>query len=496
MAGTSSTGPASSDGGVATAEPVGHGAPSGTGSPGRDGAAKRHSSLHPILIALVVLLLAAALTHLMPAGEFERAGEHVVPGTYHVVPKLNGLPAMVSPTPPDAEHAPARASGIVGIFAAIPAGFVDQAPLIFLLLFAGATFGMLRATGALDAAIDGLVHLTSGNRYLLISGVTVMLACGATFMGFISEYLAVTPLVLVLTKRLGLPNLFAAAAVILGGMVGFVASVTNPNALAVAQPLAGVPIFSGIPQRLTIFIAMLSAALVYLMLHLRKVPKIAYTPGASRITRRQAAVLATLVAGGTGLVVCTSKFSWHHAEQAAAFVALTVALAVAGRVRPPEAADAAIDGMKSMVLAVAMIGLGGAVGVVLESSLVQDSIINSLAATVAGQPPLVVITGFVITEMLFGILIHSVSAKAAISMPILAPVAHLSGVSGQLAVTSLLLGSGLINMISPTNGLLLAFLAIAKVDYVDWIKFMLPLFAMLTAIGMGALYILVQLGGA
>lgn len=163
--------------------------------------------------------------------------------------------------------------------------------------------------------------------------------------------------------------------------------------------------------------------------------------------------------------------------------------------RPAAAADAFVGGMKSMVLAITMIGLGGAVGVILQSSQVQDSVIHSLGGLIEGQPHSVVTAGLMITEMLFGILIHSVSAKAAISMPIMAPIAHLAGVSGQLAVTALLLGSGLINMISPTNGLLLAFLATAKVDYTEWIRFMGPLFVLLCVVGFSALYIMTATQG-
>ncbi len=98
-------------------------------------------------------------------------------------------------------------------------------------------------------------------------------------------------------------------------------------------------------------------------------------------------------------------------------------------------------------------------------------------------------------QMLFGFLIHSAMPKAAISLPILTPIAHLAGVSGQQTVTALLVGTGLINMVSPTNGLLLAFLAISKVGYAEWARFIAPLFALLCVVGFTAVYLITAMGG-
>ena len=456
---------------------------------------KSHGRLHPVLIALAVMLVAALLTHFIPAGKFQRDGRHVIPDTYQVIPKENGLPALLSPSVPKANESPAHAAGVVSLFAAIPSGFVAQAPLIFMLMFAGGTFGVLRATGAIDAAIDDLLHVSSGNAYVLVTGALLLIACGATFMGFSSEYVAIMPLVLSLTRRLKCPNLVAAAIEVLGADIGYIASVTNPNALAVAQPLAGVPIFSGILPRLAIFVIMLGLGLGYVMLYLHRLPKADYVPAAKRLTACQIRVLIALVLGGAALVAGTSVWSWRHSEQAAAFLALSLLISLAGGMRMSQAADALLDGMKNMVLPITMIGLGGAVGVILESSRIQDSIVQGLAGLIQGQPHAAVTAGLMVAEMMFGIFIHSVSAKAAVSIPILAPIAHLSGVSGQLTVTAMLLGSGLINMISPTNGLLLAFLAVSKVDYVAWLRFVTPLFIVLCAVGFTALFLMTSFGG-
>ena len=453
-----------------------------------------HGRLHPLLIMLAMMLVALLLTHLLPAGKFEHHGEMIVPGSYHLIPKVNGFTALFAPTAPAETDSPARAAGLVALLTAIPAGIVRSAGLIVMLMFVGGMFGVLRATGAVEAGIDRLLHLISGNVYLLTIGLMLLLACGATFLGFISEYVAIIPVVLSLGQRLRLPNLFGMAIVVVASMIGWVASVTNPLALTVVQPLAGVPIFSGFVPRLGIFIITFAAGLAYVLLYLRRLPKVEHVPEAIHLTRRQFGVLLSLALGGTALIIDTGIWSWGSAELAAAFVALGFVLALVGRLRPGAAADAFLEGMKAMLLAGLMIGLGTSIEILLQSSQILDTIIHGFAVLIQGHARGVVAEAMMAAEMLFGLLIHSVLPKAAVSMPILAPIARISGVSGQVIVTTTLVGSGLTNMISPTNGVLLAFLAVSKVGYAEWVRFAAPLFLVLCVIAAVAVYLMTALG--
>jgi uncharacterized ion transporter superfamily protein YfcC len=194
------------------------------------------------------------------------------------------------------------------------------------------------------------------------------------------------------------------------------------------------------------------------------------------------------------LVAGTSVWSWGSAELAAAFIAVSLVLALLGGLRPGAAADAFLEGMKGMVLAGLLIGLAGATAIILQSSQVLDSIVQGIAGLIDGQAHGVVAASLMSAEMMFGVLMPSVSSKAAVSMPILAPIAHLSGISGQIAVTALLLGSGLTNMVTPTNALLLAFLAASKVDYFQWVRFIAPLFVVFCIVSFIALYLMTAVG--
>jgi uncharacterized ion transporter superfamily protein YfcC len=455
---------------------------------------RRHGRLHPVLIMLVMVFAAAVLTHVVPAGKFDRHGKQVVPGSYHVSPKVNGLPALLSTTAPAETDSPARAAGLVALFTTIPAGMTKSATLIFMVMFVGGMFGVLRATGAVDAGVNRLLQLSSGNAYLLAAGLMLLLATGSTFLGFLSEYLAIIPLVMALGQRLGLPNLFVPAVVVMASMIGYAASVTNPILLSVAQPLAGVPIFSGFVPRFGIFGVMFALGLSYVLLYLRRLPKLDHIPEAAALTVRQVAVLLSVALGGTVLVIGTSLWSWGTAEHAAFFIAFALSLALVGGLRLGAAADAFLEGMKGMLLASVMIGLGSAMQIMLQSSQVLDSIVQGFASLIQDHRGSVVAGGMMAAEMVFDLLIHSTSALATTTMPILTPIAQLAGVSGQVTVTALLLGSGLTNMVSPTNGLLLAFLAASKVDYIEWLRFMAPLFAVFCLIGLAALSLMTAFG--
>lgn len=455
---------------------------------------KRRIRLHPLLVMVTMLLAASILTHLVPSGKYERTETGgVVAGTFREIPKIAGVAALLSPTVAKDNDNPAKAAGAVGIFWAVPAGMEKTAPLMFMVLFVGGTFGILQVTGAVEAGIDRLLQLTGGNTYLLTAMLMLVIASGATFLGLYSEYIALVPLVMTIYQRIGLPNVYAAAVVILGAAIGYCASITNPIVLAVAQPLAHVPIFSGILPRLAIFIAAFAAGLGFMFYHLRRLPLLQHSAELAPLTIRQLFVLLCLAAGTIALVVGTAMWSWGTTEHGGFFIAWAIALAAAGGLPASAAADAFLDGMRAMLLPAVMIGLAGSIAIVLEASQILDSVVNLLAVAVQGKEPGIVAGGILVGEMVLDVLVNSTSAKAAISLPILTPIAQLSGIHGNVSVSALTMAGSLTNIITPTNGALLAFLSAAKVDYGEWARFVAPLFLVLFIIALISIQILVTL---
>ena len=193
--------------------------------------------------------------------ERTKAGQ-VVPGTFRTIPKdLGG--ALVRPR--KSTDSLAYAASPVSIVTSIPAGMVRAAPLIVMILFIGGMFGVLEESGALTAGIDRLVTATGGNVQVVVPALMVVIACGSTFLGLISEYLVLIPMMVLLAQRLGYNALFGVAIVTVAAKIGYLTSVTNPLALVVAQPLLGIPVFSGAGFRLALFVLFLPLGIWYLL---------------------------------------------------------------------------------------------------------------------------------------------------------------------------------------------------------------------------------------
>ncbi|MEK6293749.1 MAG: Na+/H+ antiporter NhaC family protein, partial [Paraburkholderia tropica] len=201
--------------------------------------------------------------------------------------------------------------------------------------------------------------------------------------------------------------------------------------LPVAQGIAGVPLFSGASVRLAVFVIAIFAAVGYFVFRLRhdKYEVLTSLPVEAAITRSQKFVLGVIALATVILVWAAPEFKWHNGELSASYIFLAIAIAVAGRLTAREAADAFVQGMKGMMLAALLIGLAATIELILQRSMVLDTVIDKLASLVTGKPPAVVAVGIMAIEAILDLLVPSTSGKAAISMPILAPIAHIAGLS-------------------------------------------------------------------
>jgi len=455
-------------------------------------------SLDPVVMMVLVVLAAMVLTYFVGAGRFDRVGDVVVPGTYHAMPKTGGLTALLSTkvTAPKPGAKSASAAGLVAAFAAVPAGLVRNAALVVLVLLVGGMFGVLRATGAIDAGVDRLIHATGGNKFVLIPVLMLVLGLGSTFLGFISEYLVVIPIVALVGDRLGYDRIFAVALVGIAAKIGYATSVTNPLALVVAQPLAHVPLFSGMGFRLALFVIFITLGIGYALYMLRPVrpPEAATAAQTAPLSPRHLGVLLCLLLAGIAMVAGFVYFGWTENEVSTFYVFLSLVFAVVGGLKARVASHAFVSGLQSMMLAALLIGLAGSVEILLRNSFVLDTLIADATDLLHSQSGFVTANGLMLIEMALGVLIPSTAGKVAVSMPILAPIAHLSGVTGQTTVLAFILGNGLCNMVTPTSGMLLAYIAASKVGYGEWIRFIAPLFAVMLVIGAAALGVAVATG--
>ncbi len=440
---------------------------------------------HAIVMMLLIIIAAVGLTYVIPSGAFHRdAAGLVEPGTYRPIPKDYGAGLR---HPRESTDSVAYPASPVAVVSSIPRGMVSAAGLIFMIMFIGGMFGVLEATGAMTAGIERLLALTRGNVFLLAPVLMVAISAGSTFLGLISEYLVIIPVVVLLAQRLGLSPLVGLALVTIAAKIGYMTSVTNPLPLVIAQPIVGVPVFSGAGFRLVTWVVYLAVGIAFLLRYVRRQAVPAPEPGAFQAPPLPARHIVTLllIAGTIGVMVYgAQELAWGNLELGAMYIALAMAIAVVGRLDSRTASQAFLNGMRTMVLAAILVGLARAVEHVLRDGMILDSIIAFMAHLAEGNPPVIVAQAMVGIQMVVDILIPSTSGQAAVTMPILGPIGQLSGVSGQVSVQAFIFGNGLTNTITPTSGMLLAYLATGKVAYGDWVKFVLPLVGILAVLSL------------
>ncbi|WP_169805683.1 YfcC family protein [Novosphingobium rosa] len=454
----------------------------------------RRWSLDPLLMMLAAMAVAIAMTWAIPSGLYQRASDKenapVVAGSYHPLPKPISAAALI---PHDGPKGVAHPVSPLALVTAIPQGLLKTAPIMIMVLMLGGMFGMLRTSGALDAGIRRLLAISGGRPVVLVPLLMLALSAGSTFLGMVTEYLLLIPVIVTLGRDMGRSTMFGFALVTLAAKVGYLASVTNPFALLIAQPIAGVPVFSGLWLRLSIWVLFLGIAMVVVL----RTGRGAATPApldAARLAPRHLGIL--LVAGVTlGTMIYGSvALGWKEMELASVLIAAGAIMAAIARMAPARAVEVFVEGMHRMVLAAVLVGLGRSVDLILREGQILDTIIEAVTLHIQGMSPFAVAPILMGVEMLLTLLIPSTSAKAALSIPILVPIAATCGVSAQTTVLAFLLGNGLVNMFAPTSGMLLAYLATARISYSGWFRYLLPLFALFTALSVSALLLAVATG--
>lgn len=306
------------------------------------------------------------------------------------------------------------------------------------------------------------------------------------------------PIMVALANRLALPNIIGLAVVALGNMVGHMASITNSYVMTIAQPMLGVPLFSGMWLRVVTYVLMLSVAVVFLLWQIRRIgvvaPETRTEAAAERLNPRHLAMLSALVAGIALLVYASHSLHWKAPQLSGYYLLLSVLLGALSGLGANAAADAFVGGVKKMSVAALLIGLATAVELILAKGKILDTIIYYLVETVGTHGAYVSAYAVFVSELMLDLVIPSAVGKAAVSMPILGPIAQLSGLPPQTTIFAFLMGNGLSNMFVPTSAALLMFLSAAEVGWVKLVKFIWPLLAVFAVLIVALLSFVVSVG--
>lgn len=441
-----------------------------------------------LLIVSAVLLLAVILTWIVPAGEFERTkvGSRtvVVPGTYQ--------PVEAAPVP---WH---------GIFTAPVKGFVDRdaAMIIAFVLLIGGAFALVNATGAISAMLLWLAHATADDprrrRWVIPLLMTAFSIAGNTF-GMSEEVLVFILITIPLAKRMGWDALVGVAIPFVGAGVGFAGAAFNPFTIGIAQGLAELPIFSGWQFRLVLWATLTAVAILYVT---RYAARLERDPAASPLSRRaaetevapageeermnarRAGVLLLLAATIVALVVGVTKWDWYIEEIAGLFLALGVAAAFVGGIGPNAAARAFSSGARDMVTAAVIIALSRSVLITMQEGKIVDTVLHAMSQAAGDLPAVVSVQVMLAVQFVLNFFVPSGSGQAALTMPIMAPLADLLHMPRQAAVMAFQLGDGLCNFVIPTSGVTMGVLGIARIPFAIWVRWIGKLLALLLVTGM------------
>ncbi len=454
----------------------------------------------PLTLLVACVVIAAGLSYVLPAGEYQRREDPrtgrkvVVAGTY----------AAVEPRP----------VGLFDAMVAIPRGMANAADVVFLILFGSAAFTVVDRTGALATGVSWLVARLGRQQLLVIPVLSLLFATGGVVENMQEEIIALITILVALTQRLGLQPIVAVAMSIGAAFVGSAFSPMNPFQVVIAQQVADVQPLSGWAFR-TIFLAV--ALIVWIAATMRyarrtrdsvvgtrdsgfkRSVRVQPDPESTMMTTPENLTRHLIILAIVGLTFVVLVWGlllrgWDFNHLTALFFVMGVAAGLVGRLGFGGTARAFTEGFREMAFAAVVVGVARGIFVVLEDGRIVDTIVRGLFMPIADLPRAFAGIGMIAAHIGLHIPVPSVSGQAVLTMPIMAPLADLLGISRQVAVLAYQYGAGTMDMITPTNGALMAVLAAAGVGYDEWLRFAGPLMVLLTALGAVAVMIGLAIG--
>ncbi len=430
---------------------------------------------HPVVMLLGILVVVAGLSYVLPAGEYARelvAGrERVVPGSFRFVD--------------------ARPVGLLTLFRALPEGFAKAAPVVYVIFASGIMFGIVEQTGAIERAVCTLIRSVGEARRLQVLVLTTFVyGMLGVFVGY-ENNIAMVPIAAVLVLALG-GDLLLAAGVSVGAItVGFGVSPFNPYTVGIGHQLAQLPIFSGWLLRAALCLLSLSLLAWW---NVRYLQKILANPAASladgidssgfrlraelasyRLTGRDGLILISFAGGLAVMLYGVFAQQWFLDEISAVFVMTAIVVGIVGGLGPTHLAETSLASVAVVAPGAFLVGLANAVRVVMEAGGIGDTITYGLAEALKGLAPAVAAVGMVMTQSLTNFLIPSGSGQALATLPVMIPLGDLVGISRQVTVLAFQIGDGITNLLNPTLGGLVAMLAMCRVPFDRWLRYIFPL---------------------
>ncbi|MEU1673107.1 Na+/H+ antiporter NhaC family protein [Streptomyces roseifaciens] len=485
-------------------------APEPQGAPEQDGGSRRRKPRFPsaftVLVAVTVIVW--GLTFVVPAGRYDTKDGAPVPGTYHAVDLTTGFAGRLK----DLFLAPVN--GLYGVTNAdsaltAPGGdgaFFGAAGVFLFVLAVGAFITVTLRSGALTSGVARLAERLHRHRTLLLVVLTALFSLGGTTYGMAEETLGFYGLMVPLVLKLGYDRMVGATVIMVGAGVGTLASTVNPFATGVASDSAGIGTGDGIVLRLLMWVVLTALTAWYLVRYANRVLKdpgrslVEELPEDEELRRQEAAAAPLTVRQRVVLVLFAATFlfmifavipwadlgigflptlGWYFPELAALFIVAAVAAGLLSGLGEKGTAEAVVAGAGDFIGAAVIIMLARGVTVIMNNAGVTDTVLHALHSVVSGTSSGFFAVLMFLVNLPLAFFVPSSSGHAALAMPILAPLADFAGVSRSVVVTAYQSASGWINLITPTSAVVMGGLALAKVRYDRYLRFVAPLMGML-----------------
>ena len=436
---------------------------------------------HTYIILFLIVLVVCLLTYVIPAGQFERQEDAsgrmlIVPGTYTQVESSPVSPLEIP----------------MAFVRTLGSSSVNE--IIFFIFIIGGAFELI---------------MFAGKEKLLIPIFITVFAIGGFTMGMSVEVLVFVPIGIAVAKAVGYDTITGTAMIAMGSIVGFTAGIYNPFNVGVAQSIAGVtPMFSGAWYRWIILVAFIVVTSLYIIHYAEKVKK---NPSknlmgnedsnledvdvsAIEVTGRHKLILLAVVIALAVLIYGVAYLGWFITEMATLFLVLGVVCGILAGFSGNKICDLYVQGMANITFGALIVGVAGTINTVMVDGMIIDTIINALANAIVALPSSVKIIGMFLVQTIINLPINSGTGQAAATMPIMAPVGDLVGLTRQSTVLAFQLGDGLTNAIFPTSSTMLGFLAASKIPYSVWLKYVIKLVILLSLVSMAFLALAVVIG--
>ena len=451
-------------------------------------------SAYTILMLLTVLM--AALTWLIPAGQYQMVNNETLG---KMVPLVGSYQTVE-----------ANPQGFLDILMAPIQGFYDPTnymaravDVALFVLVIGGYLAVVTQTGAIDAGIAKTMARLGGKERWMIPILMGLFALGGTVYGMAEETIPFYALLIPVMIAAGYDSVVGVAIIMVGAGIGCLGSTINPFATVIASNAAEINFVDGIWLRLAILIIGWLACVIYVMRYADKVKRdpsqslVAEQGEANReyflhgrgesapeltLTRK----IVLVIFGLTFAIMMWGVASqgWWMAELSALFIGSSIVAGLVGKLSEVEITESFINGARDLLGVALIIAIARGLVVVMDDGNITHTILNFAEGLLVGLPQILFINAIYWIEAVLCLVVPSSSGLAVLSMPILAPLADFAGVGRELVVTAFQSASGLPNLVTPTSGVVMGGLAIGRIGYSTWLRFIGPLLGFLTAMVM------------